>query len=141
NPDRMTPVSVPERRIPMRVLLLLALGLSGIALFLIPAARAPIIRSGDTETDLRWAREGVGLWKRQTAEEVRQVHSLKPGYIFFLRLASGVIPGNPERSIVLVQSFLLWAGIAVSCLRLGRESRAGAAAAAYGFLVLFPPLR
>jgi len=104
---------------------------------------APVVRWGDSETDLRWAREGIGLWKPLTAEEARRapVHSLKPGYLLFLRFSSSVLPGNPERSIVVVQSLLLWLAITGVCLRIGKQNGAAVGVTAYALLLLFLPIR
>jgi hypothetical protein len=135
-------LSVPLRISRRRVVVIL-LGTLGLALYLVPAVLAPVVRWGDSEPDLRWAREGIGLWKPLTAEEIRRapVHSLKPGYLLFLRFASSAIPGNPERSIIVVQSLLLWLSIAGGCLRLGKQNGMAVGVAAYLLLLLFLPIR
>ena len=38
-----------------------ALGILGLALYLWPAIAAPVVLWADSQFDLRWAREGVGI--------------------------------------------------------------------------------
>jgi hypothetical protein len=130
-------------RISRRRVVLALLGTLGLALYMVPAVFAPVVRWGDSEPDLRWAREGIGLLKPLTAEEIRRVpvHSLKPGYLLFLRFASSVIPGDAERSIIVVQSLLLWLSITGSCVRLGKQNGPAVGVAAYVLLLLFLPIR
>ncbi len=142
----MSDPPLAEKPIPRtirRASLVAILGLAGFSLYVVPALRAPIVRWGDSETDLRWAREGIGLWKPFTAEDARtvSVHSYKPGYLLFLRLASTIYPSNPERSVVFSQSLLLWSAIAASCFALGRRIRFAVGATAYVLLALFIPIR
>lgn len=124
--------------------LLLLLALAGFFLYLWPAFTAPVVIWSDSEIDLKWAREGVGLWKPLTEEEARRVavHPLKPGYILYLRLASRAIAkvGEP-RSTVIVQSALLWFSIAATSFVLGRRRGTGAGIALYAALILYLPLR
>ncbi|MDQ5873190.1 MAG: hypothetical protein M3547_13405, partial [Acidobacteriota bacterium] len=124
--------------------LLLVLAASGLFLYLWPAFSAPVVLWSDSEIDLKWAQEGVGLLKPLTEEEARRVavHPLKPGYILYLRLASRAIPkvGEP-RSAVIVQSVLLWFSIAATSFVLGRRRGAAIGIALYVALILFLPLR
>lgn len=124
--------------------LLLLLAVPGLFLYLWPAFSAPVVLWSDSEVDLKWAREGVGLWRPLTKEEGRRVavHPLKPGYILYLRLASRAIPKVGEaRSAVVVQSALLWVSIAATSFALGRRRGAGAGIALYVALIVFLPLR
>jgi hypothetical protein len=125
-----------------RTALLLSLAVLGLFLYLWPALRAPVVLWSDSEIDLKWAREGVGLWTPLTKEEGRVLHPLKPGYILYLRLASRTIPKvGEERSAVIVQSVLLWLSIAATSLALGRRRDAETGIALYVALILFLPLR
>jgi hypothetical protein len=117
-------VSSP-RRAP--ALLFGAIALAGLALYLWPALRAPVTQWSDSAIDLELARRGAGL-RPPTAEEIALAgkHPIKPLWILFLRAAGHAIPGmSVERSIVLVQSFLLWASfVATAALVYRRRSAA-----------------
>ncbi len=120
----------------LKLLFFLA-GAAGLALYLWPALRAPIVLWSDSRLDLSWAQQGIGLWKPLPA---REIHPLKPGYLIFLRLAGTVFPiAGKERSIVIVQSLLLWASILLTSAFLAR--RRGGAAGLTMCVALFSFLR
>src|ERR1700682_3452644 len=123
---------------------LVLMGTAGLLLYLWPAISAPVVIWSDSEVDLRWAREGIGLWKPLPAGEPQSavVQPLQAGYLLFLRLASVALPFvGATRSIVIVQSAVLWASIAATCVWLGRRRGLGVGCVAYGLIVLFIPLR
>jgi hypothetical protein len=127
-----------------RRILIGLLGAAGLALYLWPAIAAPAVVWSDSEVDLRWAREGIGLSKPFTETERQRapMHPLKPGYLLYLHLAANAVPGVGEtRSSVLVQSLLLWASIALTSLLLARSQGAPAGISAYFLLLTFFPLR
>lgn len=123
---------------PLRLLLYVALAAFGLAVYLVPAFVAPIVSWSDSTLDLDWARKGEGI----ATPVVSTHHPPKPGYILFLR---GVLEAGPERSaerrIVVVQSVLLWLGIATAALLLGRRLGARYGLLLYGILVLSLRLR
>jgi len=122
----------------------LFLGIAGLGLYLWPALEAPVVLWSDSALDLAWARDGAGLTKAVPAPAAGTVlgHSPKPAYLVFVRWASRVVPGaGPERSIVIVQSVLLWISIAGTSLAVWRRRSAAAATATYLFLLTFLRLR
>lgn len=122
---------------------LLGLGIAGLALYLWPALRAPTVLWSDSRLDLEWARSGAGLWKpiEETGSDA-EIHPAKPGYLLFLRAAMKAVPGADEaRSIVLVQSLLLWISIAATSLYVGRRKAWGLGIGLYLLLLLFLRLR
>lgn len=128
----------------VRRLAFVLLGAAGIALYLWPALRGPVVVWADGQVDMRWAREGTGLWKPLTSEEALRisVHPLKPGYLLYLKLAMWLVPGvTAERSAILIQSLLLWISIAATSFALGRRHGFLTGAAAYASILLFIPLR
>ena len=126
-----------------RRVLLISLGVAGLWLYLWPALKAPVVVWSDGQVDMRWAREGIGLWRPYTPEEERvTAHPLKPGYLLYLRLAMFAVPGvSPGRSAVLVQSILLWLSITLTSAYLARRRGLPAGIAAYVLLLLFIHLR
>ena len=106
----------------------------GLAVYLWPAFRAPVVLWSDSTTDLEWARQGIGIFR----EAPRGDHPAKPAYLLFLRVASALpISGGGPRAVVVVQSFLLWLSIGVASILLGRRRGAAGAAALYVVLILF----
>ncbi|HWZ84585.1 MAG TPA: hypothetical protein VN032_00195, partial [Thermoanaerobaculia bacterium] len=67
-----------------------ALGILGLALYLWPAIAAPVVLWADSQFDLRWAREGVGIVSPAPIEGI--VHPAKPFYILFLKAVLLVAP-------------------------------------------------
>jgi hypothetical protein len=113
----------------------------GLALYLWGAFRAPVVLWSDSRIDMDWAREGAGIFKPIPGPPPGEPlgHPPKSGYLLFLRLAMRAAPPRGEaRSIVLVQSLLLWASIAGSCWWLGRrlDFATGMAAALLLFAVM-----
>ncbi|HEY1251766.1 MAG TPA: hypothetical protein VGH97_11300 [Thermoanaerobaculia bacterium] len=102
----------------MRRLLYAGLAAVGLAVYLVPALVAPVVSWSDSTLDLGWARQGEGI----VTPVVSPHHPPKPGYILFL---SAVLAAGPEdgadRRIVVVQSVLLWLGIAAASILLGRR--------------------
>jgi hypothetical protein len=106
----------------------------GLAVYLWPAFRAPVVLWSDSVTDLDWARQGIGLFR----EAPRGDHPAKPGYLLFLRVASAIpIPGAGPRAVVVVQSLLLWLSIGATSFLFGRRRGAAGGAALYVLLILF----
>ena len=106
----------------------------GLAVYLWPAFRAPVVLWSDSTTDLEWARQGTGIFR----EAPRGDHPAKPAYLLFLRVASALpISGGGPRAVVVVQSLLLWFSIGATSLLLGRRRGAAGAAALYVLLILF----
>ncbi|HEY7862867.1 MAG TPA: hypothetical protein VIE39_04370 [Thermoanaerobaculia bacterium] len=125
------------RRAP--ALLFGAIALAGLALYLWPALRAPITQWSDSAIDMELARRGAGL-RPPTAEEVALAgkHPIKPLWILFLRGAGNAIPGMPEeRSVVVVQSLLLWASFVATAGLVYRRRSAAAGVALLAVLLLF----
>ncbi len=123
---------------PLRVLLYVALASFGLAVYLVPAIVAPVVSWSDSALDLDWARRGEGI----VTPVVSPHHPPKPGYILFLRgvLAAGPA-ANAERRIVVLQSLLLWLGIATASWILGRRLGARYGVLLYVSLVLTLRLR
>ncbi len=109
------------------------LGALGLAVYLWPALSAPVVLWSDSAIDLGWARRGEGIF----TPVVSTHHPPKPGYILFLRAALAAGPdASAERRIVVLQSLLLWAGIAAAALLVGRRRGPAWGAAVYLALVL-----
>ena len=121
-----------------RHLVLVLLAAAGLALYLWPALRAPVVTWTDSTADMNWARQGIGIF----APAPRSDHPAKPVYLLFLRGAMALAPAGEEaRTIVIAQSLLLWASIGITALIFGRRRGAGAAIALYAVLILFLRLR
>jgi hypothetical protein len=123
---------------PLRFLLFAVLAVLGFAVYLVPAFTAPVVTWSDSALDLDWARKGEGI----VTPVVSPHHPPKPGYIAFL---SGVLAVGPDstahRRIVIVQSVLLWLGLAAASLILGRRLGARYGVLLYVLLVLSLRLR
>lgn len=123
-------------------LLLFAVASLGLALFLWPALEAPVVLWSDSEADLAWSRAGVGVFRPvPLPAEGALGHQPKPGYLLFLRAAMRVFPGLGEtRSVVVVQSLLLWGAITAAsiwiCLRASMGQGVAFAILAFSFLRL-----
>jgi len=116
--------------------LLAFLGAAGLALYLWPALKAPVVLWSDSEIDLAWARDGVGIVS--PAPPPPSAHPAKPGWIAFLRAASvGSIADGVPRRIVIIQMALLWLSIAGVCVFLGRRTSFARGAVLYAVLVIF----
>jgi hypothetical protein len=134
---------------PLRFLLyavLAGLILGGLAVYLVPALTAPVVTWSDSALDLEWARRGEGI----VTPVVSPHHPPKPGYIAFLsgvlaaapeESAQRAIVGGAERRIVVVQSVLLWLGIAAASWILGRRLGARYGVLLYVILILSLRLR
>jgi hypothetical protein len=123
---------------PVRFLLFAVLAVLGLAVYLVPAFTAPVVTWSDSALDLDWARKGEGI----VTPVVSPHHPPKPGYIAFLSTVLAAAPeGSPERTIVIVQSVLLWLGIAAASLILGRRLGARYGVLLYVVLVLSLRLR
>ena len=99
-------------RVGGALLVVLSLGL-----YLWPALRAPVVLWSDSQTDLDWARRGLGIFSPVSTPD----HAAKPGYLLFLRAALAVSGGSP-RGVLVVQSLLLWAGITLAAILLARRA-------------------
>ena len=122
---------------------ILCLAIAGLALYLWPALRAPTVLWSDSRVDLEWARSGAGVWKPivETSSDAK-FRPAKPGYLLFLRAAMAVVPGvDDSRSIVLVQSLLLWLSIAAASFHIARRKGWRFGIALYVSLLLFLRLR
>ncbi len=116
--------------------LLAFLGAAGLALYLWPALKAPVVLWSDSQIDLAWAREGAGIVS--PAPPPPSAHPAKPGWIAFLRAASvGASADAVPRRIVIIQMALLWLSIAGVCVFLGRRTSFARGAVLYVVLVLF----
>lgn len=105
-----------------------AVSLLGLALYLWGSLAAPVVLWSDSEIDLGWARSGVGIFHPVPEPPPGEplVHPPKPGYLVFLAAAMRAAPALGEaRSVVLVQSFLLWLSIAGTCWFIARRSGNG----------------
>jgi hypothetical protein len=119
---------------------LIGLGVAGLVLYLWPAVAAPTVLWSDSRLDLEWARSGSGIWK--PIPDTGEAHVAKAGYLLFLRAAMKAVHGVDEpRSIVVVQTLLLWMSIAGSCFYLGRRTRWEWSIALYLLLIGFLRLR
>lgn len=86
----------------------------GLALYLWPAIQAPVVLWVDGELDLLWARTGVGVFRPVPPPPPGGAlgHQPKPAYLIFLRVATRVFPRLGEsRSVIIVQSLLLWGAV------------------------------
>lgn len=100
------------------------LAAAGLFLYLWPAFRAPVVLWSDSTIDLDWARRGVGIWSPAPtpAASGDQYHPAKPAYLLFLRGVLALAPAGQEpRTVVVVQSLLLWFSIVVTSLFLVRR--------------------
>jgi hypothetical protein len=105
-----------------------AVSLLGLALYLWGALAAPVVLWSDSEIDMGWARSGVGIFRPVAEPPPGEplVHPPKPGYLVFLAAAMRAAPALGEaRSVVLVQSFLLWLSIVGTCWFIARRSGNG----------------
>jgi hypothetical protein len=119
-----------------------ALAFLGLVLFLWTAISAPVVLWSDSEADLTWAKAGLGVLRPVPQPPTGALgHQPKPAYLLFLRGAMRALPALGEtRSIVVVQSLLLWGAIVGSSLWLARRKSPGKALAfgaiAFSFLRL-----
>ena len=112
----------------------------GLALYLWPAFRAPVVLWSDSVIDLEWAREGIGIVT--PAPVPPSPHPAKPAFILFLRAVTAVAPaGAADRWAVVAQSLLVWLAIAAACVLVGRRVSPGRGAALYVVLILLLRLR
>jgi len=105
-------------------LLWLGLATLGLALYLWPAFAAPVVLWSDSEIDLAWAREGLGIFRSipPPAPGVPISHLPKPFYLLFLRGATRACPWVEEaRSVVVAQSALLALSIVATSSWLARR--------------------
>lgn len=125
--------------------LLLLLALPGLFLYLWPAFSAPVVLWSDSALDLDWARRGVGIVSPVPPAppgEEQPAHPAKPAYLLFLRAVTAVAPApHEERSIVVVQSLLLWLSIAWTSWFVARRRGWGLGTSVYLLLVLLLRLR
>jgi hypothetical protein len=123
---------------------LFVLGAGGLAVYLWPAFSAPVVVWSDSAIDLAWARDGIGVTKAVPAPAPGTVlgHPPKPAYLLFLAVAMRLVPGvRAERSVVIIQSTLLWLSIAATSLYLARRTGAFAGIALYVLLLTLLRLR
>jgi hypothetical protein len=108
-----------------RTALLYLLAAVGLVLYLWPALRAPVVLWSDSVLDLDWARQGVGIvGPPPPSGGTALLHSAKPGWLLFLRGVLAVAPsGAEERTIVVVQSLLVYASILITALLAERRCR------------------
>lgn len=119
-----------------------SLAAAGLGLYLWPALTGPPVLWSDSELDLRWAREGVGITKAPSGPDLDVIHPVKPGYLLYLRAAGSAFPFlSRERSIVVTQSLLLWLSIVGTSWMTARRRGLAAGAAVCAALFLFLPLR
>ena len=93
------------------------LAILGLAVYLWAALTAPVVLWSDSTIDMDWAREGIGITKKVPPPPPGEplVHPPKVGYLVFLSATMHVVPPLGEaRSVVLVQSLLLWLSIAAT---------------------------
>lgn len=110
---------------------------AGLALFLWGALAGPVVVNSDTALDLLWAKSGP-----LRAPVPGIPHPPKPGYLLFLAAATRALPALGEtRSVVVVQSVLLWLAIVVAAMRLARRSGPHAGLALLVLLLSFARLR
>lgn len=96
----------------------------GLAVYLWTALAAPVVLWVDSDIDLAWAKAGLGVFHPVPPPPPggHLWHLPKPAYLLFLRGAMRVLPPLGEtRSIVVVQSVLLWASILLASLWLARR--------------------
>ncbi len=125
--------------------LLFLLAASGLFLYLWPALSAPVVLWSDSLLDLEWARQGAGIVSPVPAAPPgaeQAAHPAKPAYLLFLRAVLAIAPsGQEERTIVVVQSLLLWLSITMTSLFVARRRGTRPGVAVYLILVLFLRLR
>ncbi len=124
-----------------QTILFAGLAALGLALYLWPAISAPVVLWSDSEADLAWAKAGLGVLHPVPQPPTGALgHQPKPAYLLFLRGAMRALPALGEtRSVIVVQSLLLWGAIVGSSLWLARRSSGKAivfAALAFTFLRL-----
>ena len=120
------------------------LGALAIALYLWTALNAPVVLWSDSQTDLAWAKEGLGIFKPipPPAPGKPIDHLPKPGYLLFLRGAMAAIPPLGEtRSVIVVQSLLLALSVFGTSLWIARRRGPGVGAAVAAVCLLFLRLR
>jgi hypothetical protein len=118
-------------------LVFIGVAAAGLALFLWGALAAPVVVNSDTALDLQWARSGP---LRASVPGIP--HPPKPGYLLFLAAATRAFPGLGEtRSVVVVQSVLLWVAIVFAAVRLSRRCGLRAGLALLVLLLFFARLR
>ena len=102
-----------------RRLLFGALGVLALFLYVWPAISGPVVLWADSDFDLRWAREGIGIVSPAPIEGI--VHPAKPFYILFLKVVLAFAPATAGlRAIVLVQSLAIALAIAFAVGRVAR---------------------
>ncbi len=120
-----------------RTVLFGLLAAGGLALYLWAALAAPIVWNSDSALDLTWAKTSP-----LRAPEAGQPHPAKPGYLLFLAAALRLLPWLHEnRSVIVVQSVLLWLSIVGTAWRLGRRRGENAGLALLVLLLGFLRLR
>ncbi len=105
----------------------------GLALYLWAALSAPVVLWSDSRIDMDWARTGIGILRPVPAPPPGEplVHPPKFGYLLFLRGAMRALPSlGEERSVVLIQSLLLWVSIVGTSWLLFRRVGPGSGLAA-----------
>jgi len=118
-------------------LVFVAVAAAGLALFLWGALAAPVVVNSDTALDLQWARSGP---LRASVPGIP--HPPKPGYLLFLAAATRAFPGLGEtRSVVVVQSVVMWGAIVFAAARLSRGRGLQAGLALFVLLLIFARLR
>jgi len=123
-----------------RRLLCGALGLLGLVLYLWPAIAAPVVLWSDSQLDLKWAREDVGIVSPAPTDGI--VHPAKPFYILFLKGVQLVAPaGSDARWSVVLQSILVWLAIVVSSVLVARKISPSRGVGLYVVLILTLRLR
>lgn len=126
-----------SKKHPAQKVAFLVVAAAGFALFLWTALAAPVVVDSDTALDLEWARTGP-----LRASTPGIPHPAKPGYLLFLSAAMRAIPPLGEtRSVVVVQSVLLWLAIVFTAARLSRRRSAPGGLVLLGLLLLFARLR
>ena len=120
------------------------LGVASLILIVWPALRAPVVTWSDSAIDIEWARNGIGLWQPVPPSPAGVVltHPPKPAYLLFLASAMRAVPPLEEtRSMVLVQSLLLWLSMTATALYVLRRRGPATALAFYALLVATLRLR
>lgn len=113
------------------------LAAAGLGLYLWTALAAPVVWNSDSALDLKWAKASP-----LHASDPGQPHPAKPGYLLFLAAALRAFPWLSEnRSVVVVQSILLWLSIVWTSWRLARRRGALAGLALLALLLGFLRLR
>ena len=121
---------------PRRAILCALLGAAGLALYLWPALKAPVVLWSDSRFDLQWARDGAGIVS--PAPPPPSPHPAKPGWIAFLRVATaGASAEQAPRRVVLIQTVLLWLSIAATSLFLARKTTFAQGGLFYVLVILF----